>query len=109
MTQAVILAAIALLASKLVEFAKYVRNGDVNGAVTLFIVWIVGVIVIFLASAAVVTQDLILPGLSQPLVDMDFWSKVFLGMIATSFISFGYDVKKAVDGTDSAATPPLVK
>jgi hypothetical protein len=86
---------------------KYLRSGDVNGIVTLGGAWLVGIAVVFLASAAKVTQGWDLNGVA--LVDWDWATKVMIGVQATSlFAVLPFDFKKAFDKSDSAKTPQLL-
>jgi hypothetical protein len=43
------------------------------------------------------------------LVSLSFWDKVVLGLVITSLASSFFDIKKAIDGTDSASTPKLLR
>lgn len=109
MDKAALLAALGFLASKVVEFLKYVRVKDVNAAVTLVSVWVAGVVVTVLGAHAAVLEGVVIPGTGVSLESLDGPSQVFLGMVLTSFVSFTYDLKKALDGSDSAKQPPLVR
>lgn len=107
MEQVAVLTAVVLLASKLVELAKFVRNKDWNGALTLAVLMVVGVAVVFFAAEAEVTETLVVPGTVTPIGVMDGPSLVFVGLIFTSLVSKLYDFQKALDGSDSAAQPSL--
>lgn len=109
MDKAALLAAIGTLASKVVGFLKYLRNKDWNASFTLVAVWVAGVVAVVLGAAAEVTEGLVLPGTLTPLGSLDGASQVFLGMSLTSFIAFVYDFRKALDNTDFAKEPPLLK
>jgi len=108
MEQALAFGTIGLLASKVIEMLKYLRNKDMNGAFTLAAVWIAGVVSTFLAAAAKVTETLVLPGTSIPLGTLDGASLVLIGLTLTSTIGTVYDFKKALDNGDSAKQPPLL-
>lgn len=108
MEQTIALAALAFLVNKIIELAKYIRNKDVNGAVTLLAAQVAGVLVIFLASAAKVTHELVLPGLNATVGSFDAASKILVGCALASLGGTAYDFKKSFDNTDSAAQPPLV-
>lgn len=97
------------LAGKIVELFKYLKNGDRNGAFTLLSVWIAGIMVIFLGANADAFSALVVPGMEVPLGSLNWASLVLVGMSLTSFIAFGYDFKKALDNSDSAKQPPLLK
>jgi hypothetical protein len=42
------------------------------------------------------------------LATLNFWSLVFLGLTIGGTAIFGNEIKKAIDGGDSAAKPPLL-
>lgn len=109
MEQAIALLAIALLANKIIELLKQIRNKDVNGALTLISLFIAGVAALTLAAHAAVTEGTIIPGTGAALGSLDFASLVLLGLMITATGSTVYDFKKAVDSTDSAKQPPLLK
>lgn len=107
--EAALLLVLATLASKLLDFAKFVRSKDWNAVVTQAATWAVGVGVVFLAGAAQAFEHLQIPGIDVMLSDLDTWSKVLVGTAATSALSKIYDFQKAIDNTDSAKTPPLLR
>lgn len=102
---------IALLIVKLLTLAKYLTNlGDIKArkdAVTLVSAMVVGVVVVILAAHAAITEAVVIPPSTIPLGLLDWPSQVFLGLVATSLGAFAYDVKKAIDGSDSAREPHL--
>jgi len=102
------LAALGALASKVIELLKLLRAKDVNGAVTLVSIWVAGLVAVFLGAEADVTENLSLPGTGIPLGSLDTGSKILLGLVMMSSISFAYDFKKAFDQSDSAKQPPLL-
>lgn len=106
---AVILLVLATLASKFVDFLKFLRNKDWNAAFTQAAVWVSGAVVMFLASAAAVTHDVVIPNLNVTFGQLDGGSKILIGTAITSLLSVGFDLKKAIDSTDTARTPPLTK
>lgn len=109
MEQALSLLILGALATKIIDFVKYVRNKDWNAAITQAATWVAGVVVIMLAANANAFEVLVLPGMADPLGSLNVWSLILIGLTLTSFISFAYDFKKAIDGTDSAKAPPLTK
>lgn len=90
----------------LINFAKNVRAGDKNAWTTQAIVWGAGVILTFLFAFSMfgdsmkITDEL---SLSQ----LDPAATLIVGLSASSLVSAGYDVKKALDNSDTAKTPPL--
>jgi ABC-type branched-subunit amino acid transport system permease subunit len=91
---------------KLVDFAKYVRHGDANGIVTIVAGWVIGFVAIKLTLATDWSDEIKFG--TESLKDLNFGSQLVLAVVATSVAGLLYDVKKAVDNTDSASTPPLI-
>jgi hypothetical protein len=106
------MALLAVLILKFTDFLKNVKAGAEgkgwNGAVTQVIVWAAALGGVFLMSASDfgVTK---IPILDIALNDADGATKLLLGLMGGSLASVVYDAKKAVDNTDSAAQPPLIK
>ena len=108
MEQALILTSIAFLGNKIIELIKYLRARDINAAVTLLAIHLTGVIVMLFAAAAKVSETLVVPGTSAPIGQLDTASVIFMGLTFASLTSKLYDFQKAVDGSTSAAQPPLL-
>lgn len=106
MTDFVPLAAGLALIYSSVNLLKYLKAGDVNAVVTQLVVWAAGVGV-FALLAATNWADGIKVG-ELALGQLNFASLVLVGVSAGSAASVGFDVKKAIDKSDSAHTPPLV-
>lgn len=101
--------ALAALVIKITSVIKSIGK-DNNMVVTQLVVWVVGIIVLFLGAEAEITETLIIPGLTAtPLGDMDTASIILAGFILGSSGAFAYDVKKAIDGSDSATEPALLE
>ena len=103
-----LLLALAFAANKIVSVIKSLASPDKNAALTQLLVWVVGLVVLILAGNASVTEHLVVPGLSDPLGDLDFPSYLVLALISGSTGSVIYDFKKAIDNGDSAAEPRLL-
>lgn len=101
------LLAMGTLVGKLIDFAKYLRDGDYNGAVTQVSVWVAGILVVLLAAQTDFAPTIAFGEAS--LAQMNLATQVFIGLLAASLFGYAYDVKKAVDHTDSAAVPPLTR
>lgn len=99
------LAALAALAAKLVSALKYLLDRDTRQFLTQLIVWVAGVLVVLVAAQADIAAGIVVG--STPLSALDIWSQVLVGLQLSSTAAFAYDFKKAIDGTDSAAEPPL--
>lgn len=101
-------AALAALVIKIVSVVKAIGK-DNNIVATQVVVWAVGIIVLFLAGEADVTSGMVIPGFSDiHLGDLDAASIVLAGLALGSSGAFAYDVKKAVDNSDSATEPALL-
>lgn len=100
-----ILAMISLIIS-IVNLPKYARAGDMNGIVTTFVVWIAGIIVVFLTAktdfaAGIMVSD-------KPLADYNSWSLLFMGLTVASMSAFANDLRKALDSSTSSRKPDLL-
>jgi hypothetical protein len=107
MEEVAILAGLALAVNKTVSVIKSFGK-DTNAVVTQVLVWVIGVAAIFVAGQADITADLAVPGLTGVLGDLDFASVVLAGWILGSTGSFAFDIRKAIDNSDSAAEPSLL-
>ena len=90
---------------KLVDFVKYLRNGDANGIITIVTGWVVGFVAIQLILLTDWPDEISFG--KETLADLNFGSQVVLSLVATSVAGVLYDIKKAVDNTDTASTPRL--
>lgn len=97
---------LAALIWAFVDFLKNLRAADWNATVTQLIVWASGVAGVFLIGATQFAKDTHING--QVLTDLDGASKLVVGLLFSSLASGAYQVKKAVDSSDSAKQPPLV-
>lgn len=101
------LAALALLVVGVVNFLRYLRNKDWNGVSTVGLAWVAGVFAVSLVARTNFAGGIPIGDLS--LADLNFASQVFVGMTIASTGSYFVDVKKALDGSDSAKVPPLIE
>lgn len=108
MEAVVIFAGLAFAINKTVSVIKALFARDTNTVVTQVVVWLVGFAGLSLAAHAAVTEAFALPGFTEPLGQLDAASLGLLAWILGATGSFAYDVKKAVDGSDSAAEPKLL-
>lgn len=100
------LVAALALAWKLVDFIKQLRVRDWNAVVTQAAVWAAGVLVVFLLAgtdfaSGIKIGDMVLSNLNAA-------SLILVGLSVGSSASVGYDLKRSLDNTDSAAQPSLV-
>lgn len=74
-----------LLAKKIVDVICYLANADINGVVTQFIAWAVGILTVFLAIWA-----------DTPLTSGDAWPRILWGLYLGSAASAVHDICKAI-------------
>lgn len=99
------LAACVALIVNLTSITKFLRARQIGDALTKVYVLGVGVVVAFLAASSNAMASIDVNG--TPLGLLNGPSVILLGLSLASVGSFAYDYKKAVDGSDSAAEPPL--
>ncbi len=91
---------------KLVDFVRYAKAGDVNGIITQLVAWVAG-----FALAALVANTPWAAGLDfggVTLAKMNIAAQLLVGLALGSSASFGTDLIKATDNSQSAAVPPLL-
>ena len=100
--------AIAMVALiwKVVDLLKYIVNKDKNGITTILFVWLAAVGVLFLFAETAWAAEIDFGG--RTLGDMNWASLVAVALCFGSSASAAFDFKKAIDRSDSAATPSLV-
>lgn len=108
MESVVVFAGLAFAINKTVSVIKSLVNRDMNTVVTQVVVWAVGFGGLSLAAHSAVTEAFALPGFTQTLGSLDWGSLLLLAWILGSSGSFIYDIKTAIDGSDSAAEPKLL-
>jgi hypothetical protein len=91
---------------KLVDLLKYLLKQDWSGVVTLGLTWVVGFCAV---QAFIETQwgDEVKIG-DETLDQLNTVSKIVFGLVAPAVAALLYDAKKAVDNSDTAATPRLL-
>lgn len=99
------LAMIALI-WKVVDFFKGITNKDWNAVITQLVVWGAGVAVVVLYAQTVWSAGIAIG--DQTLATLNFASLVAVGLAAGAAASTAFDLKKALDGSDSAAQPKLM-
>lgn len=98
--------AMAALTLKIIDFLRYLRAGDMNGALTQLAAWIAGIAVVLLVAQTDWANGISIGDMN--LGTLGFWSLVFYGLTAGSAASFTKDALKAFDNTNSAAIPTLL-
>lgn len=79
-----------------------------SSVLTQLTAWGGGVLLVLVGAHAAVTSAIVLPGTGLPLGKLDAGSILLVGLLASSLASSLVDVKQALDGSDSAAKPPLI-
>jgi len=77
-----------------------------SAVVTQVLAWGGGIFAVYLVEFAGLGRAFSLG--TQSLVEMGGWAKVLIGLMSASTLSTVNEIKKALDNTDSAVTPPLL-
>lgn len=103
-------ALLAALTWKVVDFLKALTHlsDNKNIVVTQAITWGVTIVFVMLGAHAMLTENIVIPGTSTALGTLDGASLVFAGLLLGSAASASYDLKRAIDGSDSAVQPKLL-
>lgn len=104
---AIVLGLVAAISTKFVDFSKYVKAGDRNGALTQLYAWLVGVVLILGLAKSGLANDVYLPFSDLPLEKYGTVAQILVGLSPGSLGGVFIDAKKAVDNTDSAKLPSL--
>lgn len=89
-----------------VNFLRYLSARQWSAVVTQLIAWAAGVIGVFLFRMSDFASDVRIG--ERTLDQLDVWSALLLGLLATSLLSTLNELKKAVDNSDSAKVPSLL-
>lgn len=84
------------------------RRNALNGVVTQLIAWILGVLGTFVVASSQLADHFAVPGTDAALSKLNGPSLIILGLAGASGFSTLYDYKSAIDGRDTARTPPLL-
>lgn len=90
----------------LTQWLKSVTNGQWNAVLTQVVAWAAGVIGVVLYAHSAWGPGVHVGSVS--LASLNGVSQVLVGLGVASTASAAHDAKKAVDNSDSAATPPLI-
>lgn len=102
------IALVGIVLYTVVNLISFVRAKDWNGVLKIVLSFVGGFLVVLLMANAELTENL-RPVTDGPTVgDMDFASLLMLGIGFGSIAPALADARKAFDGSDSAAKPPLV-
>jgi hypothetical protein len=91
----------------LAAFKSGTRAEGLNGLLTLILTSLAGVAAVFVFKDTQWAQDITIGKVN--LADLSAGSSIVFGLVASSFGSVLYDFKKAVDNTDTAKTPRVLK
>lgn len=97
---------LSALVKKIVDTVKYSLSGDVNAVVTQLTAWAAGIAVAFVAAHSDFAATLAVNG--GVLDQLNNWSLAIVGINLASVAGVGWDTIKAVDNSNSAATPNLL-
>ncbi len=95
------------LVKTLVDFIKYLRAKDTNGAITQLTVWVAGISTVLLLRASDFAGDFDVSGI--PLSSASPGTVVLAGLGLGSSAMVVNELKKAIDSSDSARKPRLVE
>lgn len=96
----------AALIWKMTDFVKHCTNRDTSAIVTQLAAWAIGFGAVVLFAHSSLSAHLVIDGIAlahAPLAD-----QLLVGVTVGSFGSAGYDLKRALDVNDTAATPPMI-
>lgn len=102
------LVALAALAVKITSLLKYLSAGQLRSAATTVTPWVAAFLVLLVGAQADATAGVMLPGLAVPLGKVDVFSLMIAATALGASGSLVYDVKSAVDQSDTTSKePPL--
>ena len=104
--EALTLAAIAALALKATSLLKYLAAGAFRQSLETVVPWVAGFVILLIAAQADVAAGVVVFG-DRTLGSLDVWSLLIAGTTLGATGSVVYDVKSAIDNTDTAKEPPL--
>jgi hypothetical protein len=94
---------IGTLAYTAVIFLKNLSAQQWRSAVTQVVAWLAGIGAMLVLAETQFAGGITVGGV--PADRLEFWSKVFVGVLAASLLSTVHELKKAFDRTDTAAVP----
>lgn len=100
------LALLAALAKKIVDFVRQLRGRDTSAILTQLLAWASGIAVVVIGANVDVASGVEIA--NQSLDQLSIWSQIVLGTVIGSLGSVGKDVLKALDNSQTEATPKLV-
>lgn len=100
------LATMAAVAKKFVDFIRQLRGRDVSAVLTQLLAWASGIVVVYLAAHVDFASAIEFANVQ--LDQMGLFTQTVLGVLVGSVGSVVKDGLKAVDNTQTEATPALV-
>lgn len=97
---------LAALAKKVVDFLRQARGKDTSAVVTQLVAWVAGIVVVYLGAHVDFAGAINVANMS--LDQMSLWTQTILGLVVGSVGSVGKDLLKALDNTQTEASPELV-
>lgn len=95
------------LVGKFTDFFKALVNREVNTVVTQVLVWVAAILGVFLVAASQFASTVQITD-TMTLDSFDTITKVIIGLLIGSGASYGFDLKKAIDSSDSAVVTKLL-
>lgn len=100
------LVALAAMVFTFINFLRYLSKGSWNGAVTIAISWLAGVVGVFLVAQTDFASSI--PLGDHTLASLNGWSLLFVGLTIASTGSALSDTISAIDHSRSSAKPHLL-
>lgn len=101
------LVVLTALIKKIVDTIKYLAAGDVNAVVTQIVAWLAGIAVAFLGAKSDWANSIQVGDVA--LSTLNNWSVALIGINLASTAGLTWDAIKAVDGSNSAVVPTLLR
>jgi hypothetical protein len=95
--------ALGTLVFTFVIFLKNLTAQQWRSAITQAIAWVAGIAGVLIMAATQFAGGISIGNVAMD--KLDFWSKVFVGLLAASLLSTLNEFKKAIDRTDTAVVP----
>lgn len=105
----VVAVSVAALVWKFTDFLKAVTNANWNAVVTQLIAWGAALAALGVVAATSMADTVPVPGTDLMVGQLGFAEILLVALASGSGASALYDAKKAVDNSDSAAQPRLLK
>ncbi len=95
--------ALGTLVFTFVLFLKNLSAQQWRSAITQVVAWVAGIAGVFMMAATQFASGITI---GDTTIDrLSFWSKVVVGLLATSLLSTANEFKKAIDRSETAAAP----